>query len=369
MNINDSSSQLVFKDRPVVSWIIGILAFFAGIYMVISTGSIIFAIPSLLIALLVLLVLGSVNTITADRIRRVLTVSSRSVFGNKQKEYPFSEIANFQVGVSKTYDTRSTLTHQRRRTNYRIMMIKTNGDEVPLQNIFTSGYDDKARKAKALCEYLNLPGWEDKPTNLFQSAIQGQVAQTSKPSMSQDGVTSGVTWKIEVHSVGGKQVTRWISPDYTSPGKFVLVSQKPAGSSASIGSGGGLLGNLVMMAYSQILGLYGFLPSDTPGFGSASPVTTSDDRFNAVFYILASEPDFGHSILNQWTIIPLQNWSDRHPLKTVNSNDEFGQLAVLFSPRGLQAAVLGTIPQEQMDELVSLGVDLVKAQGGGRVQS
>jgi hypothetical protein len=367
MNINDSSSQLVFKDRPVLSWIIGILAFFAGVYIFISSGSFLYAVPGLLIALMVLLVLGSVNTITADRIRRVLTVSSRSLFGNKQKEYSFSEIANFQVGVSKTYDTRSTFTHQRHKTNYRIVMIKTNGEEVPLQKVFTSGYDDKARKAKALCAYLDLPGWEDKPTNLFQTAIQGQVALTSKPSMSQDGVTSGVTWKIEVHSVGGKQVTRWISTDYTCPENFVLISQKPA-SSAAVGSGG-LLGSLVMMVYRQVLGLYGFLPGDTPGFDHARPVTTSDDRFNTVFYSLASEPNFGHSILNQWTLIPLQNWADRHPLKTINTNDQFGQLAVLFSPRGLHAAVLGTIPQDQIDELISLGVELVKAQGGGKAQS
>ena len=310
-----------------------------------------------------LLVFGSINTITADRIRRTVTVSSRSVFGNKVQEYPFNEIANFEVEAS-----RKQVSTRHRNINYRVVMVKTNGEKVPLQNVFTSYYDDKARKAKALSEYLNIPGWEDKPTNLFQTAMQSQVALTSQPSMAQEGVTSGVTWNIEVHSVGGKQVTHWISADYTCPGSFVLISQKPAGS-ASVGGGGGLLGNLVMMVYKQVLGLYGFLPSDTPGFDNANPVTTSDDRFNSVFYTLASEPNFGHSVLNPWTLIPLQNWSDRHPLKTINTNDQFGQLAVLFSPRGVQAAVLGTIPQDQLDELISLGVELVKAQGGGKAES
>ena len=315
-----------------------------------------------------LLVLGSVNTITADRVRRLLTVSSRSVFINKEKEYPFSEIANFRVEASKTLDTRSTISRQRHNINYRVVMIKTNGDEIPLQNFFTSGYNDKARKGKALCEYLNLPGWEDKPTNLFQTAMMGQVAMTSQPSMAQQSTTAGVSWSIEVHSVGGKQVTRWISTDFTCPGNFLLVSQKPTDSPVTIGGGGGFLGSLVQLVYKQVLGIYGFLPGDTPGFDNAKPVTSSDDRFNQAFSTLSSEPNFGQSVLNEWTLIPLQNWPDRHPLKSINNNDEFGQLAVLLSPRGLQAAVLGTLPQEQMDELISLGVELVKAQGGGKVQ-
>jgi hypothetical protein len=360
MNINEPSNNLVFQDKPILSWIIGGIFLIASVFIFAVSESILVALPFLVFAILMLLVFGSVNTVIADRIRRTVTISSLSIFGNKIQEYPFGEIANFEVEAS-----RNIVTPRHRTVNYRVVMVKTNGEKVPLQNTFTSYYDDKARKAKALSEYLNLPGWEDKSTNLFQAAMQAQVAVTSQPSMAQDGVTSDVTWKIEVHSVGGKQVTRWISDGYTCPGNFVLISQKPAGS-ASIGGGGGLLGNLVMMVYKQVLGLYGFLPSDTPGFDNANPVTTSDDRFNSVFYTLASEPNFGHSILNTWTIIPLQNWSDRHPLKTINTDADFGQLAVLFSPRGVQAAVLGTIPEDQLDELISLGVELVKAQGGGK---
>jgi hypothetical protein len=360
MNMNDSSYQLVFQEKPILSWVIGGLTLLAAVFIFVASGSILGALPFLGFALLMLLVFGSINTITADRIRRTVTVSSRSVIRNKVQEYPFSEIANFEVEAS-----RNRVTPRHKTVNYRVVMVKTNGEKVPLQDVFTNYYDDKARKAKALCEYLNLPGWEDKPTNLFQTAMQGQVALTSAPSMAQDGNTSGVTWKIEVHSVGGKQVTHWISDGFTCPGSFVLISQKPAGS-AAVGGGGGLLGNLVMLVYKQVLGMYGFLPSDTPGFDNSNPVTTSDDRFNSVFYTLASEPNFGHSILNPWTLIPLQNWSDRHPLKTINTNDQFGQLAVLFSPRGVQAAVLGTIPTDQLDELISLGVELVKAQGGGK---
>jgi hypothetical protein len=357
---NASSNQLVIKNRPILSWVMGGLCIIAAIFIFIVNKSVVGALPFLFFALLLLLIFGSVNTITADNLRRVLTVSTRSVFNNKISEYPFSEIANFEVEASRN---RTSTRH--RNVNYRIVMIKTNGEKIPLQNVFTSFYDDKARKAKALSQYLNLPGWEDKPTNLFQTAMQSQVALTSLPTMTKDGTTSGVDWKIEVHTIGGKPVTHWISANYTCPGNFLLVSQKPA-NSPSLGGGGGLLGNLVAMVYQQILGMYGFLPSDTPGYSSAVAVTTLDDRFDRNFGTLSNELGFGKSLLNPWTLTPFIQWAEKYPLKTITTSDQVGQLAVLYSPRGLQVAILGSLPATETDEIISLGVELVKAQGGGK---
>ncbi len=357
---NASSNQLVFKDRPILSWVMGGLCLLSAVFIFIVNKSIVGALPFLFFALLLLLIFGSVTTITADNLRRVLTVNTRSIFANKITEYPFSEIAKFEVEASRT---RTSTRH--RNVNYRLVMIKTNGEKVPLQNLFTSFYDDKARKAKALCQYLNLPGWEDKPTNLFQTAMQAQTAITAQPFLSKEGTTSGVDWKIEVHRVGGKPVTRWISPSYTCPGNFLLVSQKPA-DSPSFGGGGGFLGNLMTMVFQQILGIYGFLPSDTPGYNTATPVTTQEPRFDRHFGTLSNEKSFGQSILNSWTMPPFIQWADHHPMKTVTTSDQVGQLAVLYSPRGIQVAILGSLPEDEFDSLISLGVELVKAQGGGR---
>jgi hypothetical protein len=361
MALNDSSGQLVFTERSIGSWIFAIFAILSGVFIVIATGSIVYGLPSLIIGLVILLIFGSTNTITADRTRRLLTVSRRSLFGTKTEEYPFSEIADFQVEASRQHTTR-----RHRNINYRLVLVKTSGDQVPLQSVFTSYYDDKARKAKALSEYLQVPGWQDKPTNLFQTAMQGQVALTAKPTLTQEGTTSGVKWTIEVHSVGGNPVTRWISSDFTCPDEFVLISQKPAGSPAA-NSGGGILGNLMLMAYRQVLGLYGFLPGDTPRFENAKAINTPDPVFNQNFYALASDESLGDSYINHWTIIPLKNWAERHPLKNINTRDQFGQLAVLFSPRGVQAAVLGAMERNQTDELIDLGVEMVKTQGGGKL--
>jgi hypothetical protein len=161
--------------------------------------------------------------------------------------------------------------------------------------------------------------------------MQTQVAMTKNPAMAQEGTTSGVSWNIEVHSIGDKPVTHWISGDFTCPGDFLLVSQKPANSPSMVG-GGGLLGSLVSMAYKQILGLYGFLPSDAPGYDSAVPVPSGDTLFDRNFATMTSSLSFGKSLLNPWTITPFDHWAEKYPLKTVNANDQVGQLACSIHP-------------------------------------
>jgi hypothetical protein len=314
----------------------------------------------LLLALgLLIILLSPVTTITADRFTRTLKRSSWAVLRRKTMEIPFGEIADFDIENIRTHSSKGG-----HRTSYRLAVVKTNGEKLPLDDMYDSYYDDKARKARALSQFLNLPGWEDKPTNLFQTAMASQVEATVIPALSKEGTTSGVNWKISVHTVGGKPVTRWISEDYTCPGSFLLIAQKPA-NSQSFG-GGGLLGNLLTMVYQQILGMYGFLPSDTPGFATATAVPTQDPRFESNFGTLSNDQHFGRSLLNPWTITPFVDWAAKYPMKTVSSNDQVGQLAVLFSPRGVQAAILGSLPSTEYDELIEIGVALVKAQGGGK---
>jgi hypothetical protein len=358
MNENASSSQLVIKDRPWGTWLVAVFLLITAVFVFVVnesyTASVIF-----LVSALVLAIIGQTSTVTADRFQRTVTIQTQSLFGRKETVIPFNEVADFKVESARV---RTSNNH--RSVNYRIVLTRTNGEIVPIQNVYSGNYNDKAQKAKSLSEFLNLPGWQDKPTNLFQTAVQTQAKVTVQPAQSQQGTTSNVSWTIEVIGVGGKQITRWVSADYACPGDFLLVSQKPAGSPSA--GGGGFLGNIVLMVYKQILGVYGFLPSDTPGFENAKQVDTGDPGFESVFSTLSSDPAFGESLLNQWTIIPFKNWADRYPLKTINRDDQVGQLTVLYSPRGLQAAILGTLPQNQTDELISLGVELVKAQGGGK---
>jgi hypothetical protein len=301
---------------------------------------------------------ATTESFTADRFKRTLEVNSRSLFRNTSFEIPFSDVASFEVEVSNP-----TRYSRRRGPTYRIVLIKTTGERLPLQQVFSSGYGSKTRIVRQLSEYLNLPV-QDIPTNVFQSAIQSQAVITADPARARAGVTSGVSWSLEVHGVGGKEVTRWFSEGYTWPGQFLLVSQKPRGSrSFGGGVGGGFLGNLVQMLYAQVLGMYGFLPSDTPGIESATEMKNIDPRLAQDFTALSSDEVYAPQILNTWAAAPLLHWAERHPLGKISPGDAAGQIAVLYSPRGVHAAVLGKLTQAGEEELVDIGVELVKSQG------
>jgi hypothetical protein len=359
MNDFDSTNQLVIVNRPIAAWISAGILVICSLFLL-AQNVMPIAVYILLGAGLLVLMISPVTTITADRITRMVKRSSRAVLRRKTMEIPFGEIAIFDIDTIQSYSSR-----RGHSTNYRLVAVKTDGSRLPLEDVYSSSYDDKARKARSLSQFLNLPGWEDKPTNLFQTAMQGQVEATAIPALAKEGTTSGVSWKISVHTIGGKPVTRWISEDYTCPDNFLLIAQKPA-NSKSFGGGGGLLGNLMTMVYQQILGMYGFLPGDTPGFATASAVPTNDPRFDNNFGTLSNDANFGRGLLNPWTIAPFVNWAAKYPMKTVTSNDQVGQLAVLYSPRGVQAAILGSLPSTEFDELIAIGVEAVKAQGGGK---
>jgi hypothetical protein len=53
----------------------------------------------------------------------------------------------------------------------------------------------------------------------------------------------------------------------------------------------------------------------------------------------------------------------RYPLKQIQKPGLFGQLVVLFSPRGTYIASLGTMIPEAVEELTNLGIELIKTQG------
>lgn len=352
------SNQLVIKDRPFLSLTIAVIMIILAFVSFLFSNDY-FALFIFLFIGLVFLAVSQSTTIVADQIKRSVTISNRSIFGSKEVEVPFGHIADFDVETSRTRSS-----HRNRGANYRLILIKTNGERMPMRSVFTSGYNTKARQARELCQFLNLPGWQDKATNIFQAAVQSQAKLTQQLDTVDQGTTSGVTWTIEVSSMSGKPVsTRWFSPDFTCPDKFVLIAQKPVGT-LNI-PGGGLISNLALQVYRHMLGIYGFLPSDTPGFDPAGIITAQDTDFDQNFTVLCNDPGFGQSILNQWTIIPCKNWADRNPLKTISRSEQPGQLVVLFSPRGVHVAVMGTLPRIQTDDLINLGVDVVKAHGGG----
>lgn len=355
-NPPDPSHQLVIEDRPYAIWFLSVVLIMTAGFVYLTSHSIFMMILFVSIGLLLTIFFASVNTINADRVHHILTIHSRSFIQASSESYPFDEIAGFEVENSMRRSGRRS-----NNSTYRLVLVKTSGERIPLRGFYTSGYNGKGRNAQALNDYLNLPGREENPTNMFGLPFHSQAGINPDPTLSKEGITSGVTWRIETHGVGERLVTRWISTDFTCPGNFLLVMQMPKEIPIKVG-GEGLVNNFILLIYKKFLGLYGFLPGDTPGFDSAETVKINNERFTKTYYTLTSEQTFGQSTLNDWTVIPLKNWADRHPMQNVSADEQVGQLAVMYSPRGLQAAILGNPSDEILDDLIWLGVELVKAQ-------
>jgi hypothetical protein len=367
MNAYDSSNQLKIREYPIALIITGLCLLGAAVFFYFKNAGLIPVIILGLISLLVLLVFATVTTITIDKNQGLFSISKHSVLLHKRQDIPLHEIANFEIEATRSHSSSSHHNHQ---TTYRIVMVKTSGEKVPLQGYYSSGYGDKAQKARQYCEFLNLPGWEDKPTNLIQAAMQAQVNLTRQVPQAapqgpdgasqEKGVTSGVSWWIERHAIGGQPVTRWVSSDFCLPGSFLLISQKPHGSS-SLG-GGGFLAGLVKMALQQVIGMYGFLPSDLPGFEQANALPSSGGQLDQDYSLMSNDPYSTSRLLNSYLLNYLATWAQRHPMGNITRPNQLGQLVVLFSPRATYVAALGTLTKEQLDEIIALSAAIVQSQ-------
>ena len=109
--------------------------------------------------------------------------------------------------------------------------------------------------------------------------------------------------------------------------------------------------------------MYGFGSEDTPGLNSGEVLPTLGPQLESHFSAFTSDPGAARQILNPWIAAPLADWATRYPLKQVQKPGLFGQLVVLFSPRGVYIASLGTMIPEAVEELANLGAELVKTQG------
>ena len=117
------------------------------------------------------------------------------------------------------------------------------------------------------------------------------------------------------------------------------------------------------MLYQQSLGLYGFTGDDIPGLENANLLDPLDSSLETHFSAFTSDSEAAHRILSPSTAAPLADWATRYPLKQLQRQGLFGQLAVMFSPRGTYVVSMGTMIPEAVEELTNLGVALVKAQG------
>jgi hypothetical protein len=256
---------------------------------------------------------------------------------------------------------------------------------VDISPTYSSGLAGKERTASRLRNYLGLkemgikaamlfgsstasqPGFQ--PANLQQAAGAdwlGELPAAPPPEPAYQ-TTAGVSWRMAADQrnpaqFSGLELQRWFSPDFKFANGFLYLVQKPKGSPA-FGTDG-LLGGLSTTLYRVSLRLYGFEEELTPGLEQADLLQPPEPRLEKDYLALTTDNHAARQALTPWTTLPLAQWAERYPVKQIQSAAAGGQLAVLFSPQGVYVACLGPNPAQRA-ALTELGIELVKAQGGG----
>jgi hypothetical protein len=342
--MNGSDSQLVLRDVPIALWLFGLLFACIGIAIILEGG------PPLVIALILFaigmcfLLFSSVMTVTADRITRMLQLEYRSLLSRSLKQVPFDEIGGINVERSRSGG--------RGGPTYRLTLMQKDGQVIPFRSFSSSGWKKKERQAHRLREFIGIQESNRTPTGMLPAEFS-QAAEIHE--------TNGVHWQIQPMSTQSSAAptgARWHSPDFKTPGLFLLVTQKAEGQSS-----GGFLASLGNMFIRQALSLHGFKPEDTPGLDQVDSIGPLDPALERHFMAYSNSPASAGQLLNSRSVMQLADWAGRYPLKQLQSGSPYSQLMALFGPNGVYVVTLNLMQPSQAYELVSLGVELVKCQG------
>jgi hypothetical protein len=344
--MQQNDSQLVIRDVPIFQWVFGIL--FAGVgTLVINQGG-----PPVFGGIFAAIGMGflffsSALTITADRMTRTLKLDYRSALRHTMKQVPFDEIAGINV-------ERRVGSGKRRVFTYRLTLLRKDGQVMPFQSYSSSGWKGKERRAGQLREFLGIQDSNRIPAGVLPPELS-RAAEIHE--------TNGVCWRIQPMATAGSSVptgARWHSPDFKTPGIFLFVAQKAEGQPSR-----GFLASLGSMFIRQALSLHGFSPEDTPGLEKAVTLAPLEPALERHFMAYTNSPSSAHQLLNSRVAALLVNWAERYPLRQIKRVSGSGQLMTLFGPNGVYLATMNLLQPNQAQELISLGVELVKNKSAG----
>jgi hypothetical protein len=341
--MQQNDSQLVIRDLPIIQGMLGVL--FAGVgTLIIHQGG-----PPVVGGVFAAVGMGfllfnSILTITADRGTRTLKLDYRSALRHTCEQVSFNEIA----GINVERRISSKRSHV-----YRLTLLRKDGRVTAFRSFSSTGWKGKERRAAQLREFLGIEDSNRIPSEILPEEL-------SRPAEVHE--TNGVHWRIQPMSTAGSSAptgARWHSPDFKTPGIFLLLAQKAEGQSS-----GGFLASLGSLFIRQALSLHGFSPEDTPGLEQAGPLAPLEPALENHFMAYTNAPSSAHRLLNAKVAAQLAAWAARYPLKTRSKGSGYSQLMTLFGPNGVYLATLNLQPN-QARELVSLGLELVNSHSAG----
>lgn len=232
------------------------------------------------------------------------------------------------------------------------------GQVVPFRSYSSSGWRGKERRAVQLREFLGIQDSNRVPAG----KLPPELTQADEVHE-----TNGVHWRVQPMATAGSSGPtgiRWHSPDFKTPGMFLLVAQKAEGQPSQ-----GFLASLGGMFIRQALRLHGFSPDDTPGLEQAVTMAPLEPALERHFMAYTNSPSSANQLLNSKVAAQLADWAARYPLMQRQGGSGYGPLMTLFGPNGVYLVTLNLSQPGQAHELALLGVELVRSQGAAQTVS
>lgn len=369
MSKYSSSNHLTISRYPFAAWGFSIVwfVFWILILLVSHSSSWAYSLVALSIIVFTTAVFGlapSILSIKADKTTRVLSIKSgRPLFGLRVTEIPLDEVADCRLQTRETtysdsdYDeTGYHAANIVRYTVYRMVIVKTSGEIIPVIPEFALNPNQHTEKISRLVAFLGLPG-EGPITSPFANLTQTRQTGGTQNTASYKSpiVTAGINWQIEKHEDPRASYVRWNSPDFSWPGRNLLVvAQLSAGMMTTELSRSTF--DRTRKGLYHTIGFYGFSQEDAPGFADAE-MLLPHPQLDAHFFCLSNAPDMAAKLLNTEITNTLLYWAQCHP---ATMTGYVAQMVVLFSPRGTDVCAFGKPNPSELDDLIALGVEIVR---------
>jgi hypothetical protein len=147
---------LTIQLYPVVEWIVGALCALV-LPILVQPDSWGTCLVLLGIGAIVGIGLSPMTTVTADKAQAILTIDRRYLFFPLRREYPFAEIADVQLVSWFSLGRALSTQRLRRGTYFRVVVVLTSGQVVPLPRIFSWDHRRHVQIAQRLGDFINVP--------------------------------------------------------------------------------------------------------------------------------------------------------------------------------------------------------------------
>lgn len=346
--MRSQSGNVVIRNVPYGLWIFGIIFAGIGISIGLFAGApIIFPIIFGGVGLAMILFVP-ILTVTVDRNSGLLTLQRTGILRRSAQEIRIDQIEDIFLKENISHDEDGTS------VTYQTIIALEDGTKIPLRRYTSSGHRKKEQRVRLLKDAIGL---EERPRRNQMGFEATPMATPPENAHTPEGeqVTDGVRWELQHHRFTSAPVSRWFSPEVETPDYFVFIAQKQEGQ----GEQKGIMNLFGKSLFKQSLKMYGFDESYTPGLDQAVIHQEADKRLMQDFFIFTSNTREAHRVLNPWVVTPLLAWTDRYPLNS--TGHQFSQMTVLFSPWGLFISVFGILNARDLEEITTLGVEIVKS--------